>query len=138
MRAESSCPECGASQRQGTCREQLRRALLDELPDGDAAQALAVACFTLQHAAAQTPESLVWARFHLEGSVAPPLGREGVRARASRRVAAMSSVSPPRPPGVPISVVWRVTVADLSSLPRDSIARAHAWAHATLADLRRA
>lgn len=138
MTSDSSCPECGAPQRRGSCREQLCRALLDELPEDGAAHALAVACFTLQHPAVQSAEALSWARFHLEGTLAPPLDRGGLRARASSHVEAMSSPLPPRPAGVPLGVVWRLTVADLPSLEGDGIERAHAWARATLASLRRA
>lgn len=129
---DSSCPECGASQRGGSCKEQLRRALLDGLPEESAAYALAVACFALQHPAAQGAEALAWARFHLEGALAPPLDRGSVLARASSRVEAMSSPLPPPPPGVPLDVVWRVTVAELPSLSDDSVERAYAWARATL------
>lgn len=138
MTRDSSCPECGASQRRGTCKEQLRRALLDALPEGSAAHLLALACFTLQHPAAQGEEALSWARFHLEGTLAPPLGAGAMRARASSHIEAMSSPLSPHPPGVPLHVVWRVTVADLPSLAEQGLERAHAWAHATLDSLRSA
>ncbi len=138
MTTESSCPECGASQRHGSCREQLRRALLDDLDEGVAEHLLAVACFTLQHPAAQSADSLRWARFHLEGSLVPALDRGALLQRASRHVESMSSPLGVRAAGVPIGVSWRVTVAELPELPAEPLARAHAWGRATLEDLRRA
>lgn len=134
MVVERACPQCGASQREGTCREQVHSALLSRLREDDPAYTLAAACFTLQHPAGQAKESLSWARFHLEGTLEAPTSRDAVRARASRRMAAMAG---PLPRLEPSLVVWQVTVAELPALPGNGTERARVWARATLADLSR-
>jgi hypothetical protein len=131
------CLECGAAPPGGqTCQDLFHRLLERKYAPDAAEYGLAMACYTLQHAARQADTALEWARFQLTMAVEGGLPLAEVRRAARARFDRRRRLAQPPVRHALQGVRWRMTIAQLEGQSGRSDAESIlAWARCILEDI---